>query len=120
MFVKKDENLPFVRKGIAVYTFICNDCYRRDEYSNHYKFSHMENDEFIGRCPSFPSGCPFYYHKKKPKWGSLRSDEFIRWAKNAKLERWTLDDSWRSDSANSLRRMSMSSNGKSEEGEIVQ
>ncbi|VDN58672.1 unnamed protein product [Dracunculus medinensis] len=76
MFVKKDENLPFVRKGIAVYTFICNDCYRRDEYSNHYKFSHMENDEFIGRCPSFPSGCPFYYHKKKPKWGSLRYNSY--------------------------------------------
>uniref|UniRef100_A0A915A740 F-box only protein 30 n=1 Tax=Parascaris univalens TaxID=6257 RepID=A0A915A740_PARUN len=70
-FVRKAENLSCYRIGVTVYTFHCNENFRRNEYSEHYKLCHMEADEYIGRCPMYIDGCPFFYFKKSPKWGSL-------------------------------------------------
>ncbi|VDM48239.1 unnamed protein product [Toxocara canis] len=76
-FARKGENMACFRAGITVYTFCCNESFRRDEYCDHYELCHMDVDDYIGRCPMYTDGCPFFYYKKAPKWGSLRFSEYL-------------------------------------------
>ncbi|VDN03587.1 unnamed protein product [Thelazia callipaeda] len=77
VFTRKSENMPCVQKGVCVYTYFCNENFRRDEYLEHYKLSHMIATECIGRCPLYVDGCPFYYHKMEPCWGKLRYCHYL-------------------------------------------
>ncbi|VDN28492.1 unnamed protein product [Gongylonema pulchrum] len=71
-FFRKGENMPCVRSGISVYTYCCNESFRRDEYCAHYELSHMNIDDCIGRCPLYLDGCPFFFCRSEPLWGQLR------------------------------------------------
>ncbi|KAM3728016.1 F-box only protein [Dirofilaria immitis] len=77
VFARKGENMPCIQKGISVYTFCCNESFRRDEYCTHYELSHMGTDDYIRRCPMYIDGCPFYYSKAKPCWGELRYNRYL-------------------------------------------
>ncbi|VDN95006.1 unnamed protein product [Brugia pahangi] len=77
VFARKGENMPYVQKGISIYTFCCNESFRRDEYCTHYELSHMGIDDCIVRCPMYIDGCPFYYCKAKPCWGELRYNRYL-------------------------------------------
>ncbi|VDK43217.1 unnamed protein product [Anisakis simplex] len=76
-YARKGENMQCFGSGITVYTFCCNEMFRRDEYSDHYELCHMNMDEYIGRCPLYADGCPFSYYKRKPKWGTLRFNQYL-------------------------------------------
>uniref|UniRef100_A0A0N5ANA9 F-box only protein 30 n=1 Tax=Syphacia muris TaxID=451379 RepID=A0A0N5ANA9_9BILA len=75
-YVAKAENVILGHKGISVYSFLCNNYFRRSEFSDHCDLVHGNCDEFIERCPNFHDGCPFFYYLKKPSWGILRYCEY--------------------------------------------
>ena len=70
--VSKDSDVLLRHNNIAVYTFLCNQCFRRDEYDEHYDLQHINSEDFIERCPMYLDGCSFFYQKKTPAWGTLR------------------------------------------------
>jgi F-box protein 30 len=58
-------------KAKSMYTFLCAQCFRRDEYPWHFQNVHCDiqgglNGWFEQRCPLAQYGCTFSFHRFKP------------------------------------------------------